>query len=201
MSDDSFLSRWSRRKQQAKHGEPLPAEPPPPVAPASGAPGPPVSTEPPPQHTEVAQEAPPLPTLEDVAKLSRDSDFAPFMRPGVDNGVKQAAMKKLFADPHFNIMDGLDTYIDDYNKPDPLPASMLRQMVQAKFLGLFDEEENAPERASLPAATPDGAAAPAAPSSQPPLAHEDPDLQLQPDDAAGREGAGGGADGDPRRVG
>ena len=30
-------------------------------------------------------------------------------------------MKKLFSDPHFNVMDGLDTYIDDYGKPDPLP--------------------------------------------------------------------------------
>ena len=30
-------------------------------------------------------------------------------------------MKKLFSDPHFNVMDGLDTYIDDYGKPDPIP--------------------------------------------------------------------------------
>ena len=50
-------------------------------------------------------------------------------------------MKKLFSDPHFNVMDGLDTYIDDYGKPDPIPPSMLRQMVQSKFLGLFDDED------------------------------------------------------------
>ena len=37
-------------------------------------------------------------------------------------------------------MDGLDTYIDDYSKPDPMPAAMLRQMAQSKFLGLFDDE-------------------------------------------------------------
>ena len=37
-----------------------------------------------------------------------------------------AALKKLFSDPHFNVMDGLDTYIDDYGKPDPIPPSMLR---------------------------------------------------------------------------
>ena len=30
-------------------------------------------------------------------------------------------MKKLFADPHYNVMDGLDVYIDDYSKPDPIP--------------------------------------------------------------------------------
>ena len=40
--------------------------------------------------------------------------------------VRNAAMKKLFADPQFNVMDRLDTYIDDYSLPDPLPASMLR---------------------------------------------------------------------------
>ena len=32
-------------------------------------------------------------------------------------------------------MDGLDTYIDDYGKPDPIPLSMLRQMNQAAVLG------------------------------------------------------------------
>ena len=50
-------------------------------------------------------------------------------------------MKKLFADPHFNVMDGLDTYIDDYGKPDPIPLAMLRQMNQSKFLRLFDDDE------------------------------------------------------------
>jgi hypothetical protein len=50
-------------------------------------------------------------------------------------------MKKLFTDPHYNVMDGLDIYIDDYSKPDPMPASMLRQLASAKFLNLFEEEE------------------------------------------------------------
>ena len=55
-------------------------------------------------------------------------------------------MKKLFSDPHFNVMDGLDTYIDDYGKPDPIPASMLRQMVQSQALGLFADEEKTARR-------------------------------------------------------
>ncbi len=62
------------------------------------------------------------------------------MAPGVDAQVKNAAMKKLFADPHFNVMDGLDTYIDDYGRADPIPKAMLRQMVQARMLGLLDDE-------------------------------------------------------------
>jgi hypothetical protein len=51
-------------------------------------------------------------------------------------------MKKLFADPHFNVMDGLDIYIDDYSVSEPIPESMLRQMASAKFLKLFDDEED-----------------------------------------------------------
>ena len=45
--------------------------------------------------------------------------------------VRNAAMKKLFADPHFNVMDGLDIYIGDYTQPDPLPEGMLAQMAGA----------------------------------------------------------------------
>jgi hypothetical protein len=46
--------------------------------------------------------------------------------------VRRSALKKLFQDPHFNVMDGLDTYIGDYNTPDPLPDSMLKELQFAK---------------------------------------------------------------------
>ena len=72
--------------------------------------------------------------------------------------MKNAALKKLFTDPHFNVMDGLDTYIDDYGKPDPLPAGMLRKMAQSQLLGLFADEDKA-EAADGP--RPTTAAAPA----------------------------------------
>lgn len=80
-------------------------------------------------------------TLDDVNRLTQDSDFKPFMAHDVGPEVRNAAMKKLFADPHFNVMDGLDIYIDDYAKADPIPESMLRQMVGAKFLNLFEAGE------------------------------------------------------------
>ena len=138
-------------------------------------------------QAESAVTKPPLPTLEDVANLTRDSDYAPFVARQVDPQVRNAAMKKLFSDPHFNVMDGLDTYIDDYGKPDPLPLSMLRQMTSALALGLFADEEKVPEKA-----TPDGAPSDALAQSlpdEPQAPHEDTDLRLQPDDAAGRRGA------------
>ena len=212
---DGFLSRWSRRKAGAKSGAPMAETP---VlgtpAPASDAPLPRMPAVPEasatlPTNPPAGAEPAPLPTLDDVAKLSRDSDFSPYVARNVDAGVRNAAMKKLFSDPHFNVMDGLDTYIDDYGKPDPIPLSMLRLMNQSAVLGLFDDvvDAAAPEAPSpvLPAqASPDGAGratvaestSPVAPNSAPDSpADDDPDLQLQRDDADRRPGAGPG----PRR--
>ena len=146
---------------------------------------------------------PPLPTLDDVARLTHDSDFSPYVARDVDAGVRNAAMKKLFSDPHFNVMDGLDTYIDDYGKPDPIPLSMLRRMNQSAVLGLFDEEADAAAEGAAAGreASPDGAGpaavaqseSPASPPAAPePRADDDPDLQLQRDDADRRPGAGPG---------
>jgi hypothetical protein len=79
------------------------------------------------------------PSLDDVAKLSKDSDFSLFVQQDVSDEVHHAAMKKLFSDPHYNVMDGLDIYIDDYSKEDPLPAGMLEKMVQSTMLGIFNK--------------------------------------------------------------
>lgn len=197
--DDGFLSRWARRKALAREGKV--AEPPAPVVDTAPAvPPQPVAETPPPQDATPVAEPPPAeppPTLEDVAALTRESSFGRFVRPDVDPTVRNAALRKLFADPHFNVMDGLDIYIDDYSRPDPLPASMLRQMVQAHALGLFaDEDKKKAEatvtaRADMPdAAAPAPAADPAGDACAPePEPHEDTDLRLQPHDAAGCAGA------------
>jgi hypothetical protein len=89
------------------------------------------------------------PTLEDVLKLTKDSDFSAYVKPGIDPEVQKAAMQKLFSDPRYNVMDGLDIYIDDYSKPDPIPLEMLKRMNQSKMLGLFKtaEEKLADEEA------------------------------------------------------
>jgi len=85
------------------------------------------------------------PTLEDAESIDRFApDFSAFMKPNVDPAVQQAAMKKLFSDPHFNIMDRLDIYIDDYSIPDPIPMEMLKRMVQSETLGLFRTFEEGP---------------------------------------------------------
>ncbi len=90
---------------------------------------------------EVVQDIPPAvvaarpaPTLDDVAELSVSSDFSPFVAQGVDDVVKRLALKKLFSDPRFNIMDGLDTYIEDYNTFVPMTADMVAELNHAKLL-------------------------------------------------------------------
>ncbi|HEX5688060.1 MAG TPA: DUF3306 domain-containing protein [Ideonella sp.] len=189
VNDSDFLARWSQRKVQARQGRPLGEDPP--AVPMVVDTAPPIA----PAPTAIVEPQPPsadtLPTMDEVATLTPVSDFSRFVARGVEPGVKNAALKKLFADPHFNLMDGLDTYIEDFGRADPLPASMLKQMAQAHFLGLI-EPERSPDPA--PTSSPPGASSSAAAATD-----EDPDLRLQSHDAAGRQGPEPGAGGDAGR--
>ena len=144
---EGFLGRWSQRKQDIRAGKPL-AEPEIAVKPTqtsdkSSDPSAAQTSE----TTAIAEKPEaPLPTMADVHKLTAESDFSPFVAKNVSPEVRNTAMKKLFTDPHYNVMDRLDIYIDDYSQPDPIPESMLRQMVSAKFLNLFKDEEEAEAR-------------------------------------------------------
>jgi len=87
---------------------------------------------------EPAQPPAPLPPVE---SLTPESDFAPFMRDDVDPGLRRQALRTLFRDPRFNVMDGLDVYIDDFSKPDPLPEGWLEKMNQVARLGEYREPD------------------------------------------------------------
>ncbi|KRB94037.1 DUF3306 domain-containing protein [Noviherbaspirillum sp. Root189] len=119
MEAESFFARWSKRNAEAAEEKQAAITVPTSVS----------------QPVADAQPKPP-PTIEDVATLTSDSDFTPFVARGVDENVRRSAMKKLFTDPHFNVMDGLDVYIEDYNKFDPIPPAMLAALNHAK--GLLD---------------------------------------------------------------
>jgi len=219
---DNFLSRWSRRKQGLDTNETPKTEPATPLqtVPAAVLPQVRAIEQPQPQPStaarsaSVASTAPadgpqaPVPTMEDVQGLTPSSDFQTFMRQGVPGEVRNAAMKKLFTDPHFNVMDGLDIYIGDYNTPDPLPAGMLEKMVGAELLNLFpkktqvdapqtaatDVQENPDQSPDAPEGSPLVAQSPPSPMTQAlqptpalqasePIEHDHPDLQLQPNHA------------------
>lgn len=126
MAAEDFFTRWSKKKNDASStSDEIPLD----GVDAS-------------QSTQlkdapaVAEDAaaPALPTQEDVEKLTHESDYSPFMADGVDESVKRSAMKKLFTDPHYNIMDGLDVYIDDYSKFEPISPELLASLSHAKAL-------------------------------------------------------------------
>jgi hypothetical protein len=229
----SFLARWSRRKAEDRRGAARPPAPPATAVPAAAAavparpaaaapsagPSPALTADRPGDgatlaHAAETPAAPPAPTLEDVAALRPDAeDFSRFVARDVSPEVRNAALKKLFADPHFNVMDGLDTYIEDYGRPDPLPARLRALMTegsQGRFLGLFDDERpkdaaatsppcagpageralQTPDNASPAGSAPPADARPDLPTAAP---DEDADLRLQPHDAAGPAGPPAGA--------
>jgi hypothetical protein len=120
------LRRWSRRKLEAARAATEPASapaivPPPPPAEAR-------ATEP------VAAAETATPALPPIESLTIDSDFTAFFEPKVDEALKRKALKQLFRDPRFNVMDGLDTYIDDYSQPDPIAPEIVREMVQGRYI-------------------------------------------------------------------
>ena len=143
MAENNFLSRWSRKKA----GLTEETTPTPSAAPIAKVTTPTsVSKNEDRELTKSSpdqdQTKPPPPTLDDVEKIDvKSPDFSAFMRPDVDPLVQQAALKKMFSDPHFNVMDGLDIYIDDYTKSDPIPLDMLKRMQQSELLGLFKSAE------------------------------------------------------------
>lgn len=111
MEAESFFARWSKRNVEAAAQKRS------------------LQPDAPPQEPAL-----PPPSLDDVALLTHDSDFKRFVAPGVDEAVRRSAMKKLFADPRFNVMDGLDVYIEDYHTFTPIPAAMLAALNHAKQL-------------------------------------------------------------------
>jgi len=145
------LSRWSRRKLEAAAK---------PVAPASSAPTSTASPFAARAPTAIATNGPAVPPvaapatdLPPIESLNFESDFSVFLRPGVDGKLKQAALKKLLRDPHFNVMDGLDTYIDDYTKADPIPPDILADLVQ-RFGSTAEMDQSPAVAANVPAENP-----------------------------------------------
>jgi hypothetical protein len=133
-SREGFLRRWARLKAAPEPAfEPAPESAPEPALP-------PLDT-----ATPAVAQAPErqMPTLDDVARLTPQSDYSAFVGGGVDPAVRRLALKKLFADPNFAVMDGLDIYIDDYTKASPLTDVMLASLRHAPgvLARLFDNSD------------------------------------------------------------
>lgn len=118
---ETFAGRWSRLKQESREEKSLP-EPEKPLPEQQAA-------------LEKPVELPP------VDQLTPDADFSLFMNPKVQDGLRRAALKKLFADPHFNIPDPFEAYSGDWTGGEPISQEMLATLNQARTLLFADQEK------------------------------------------------------------
>jgi Protein of unknown function (DUF3306) len=94
----------------------------------------------------VADPKPPPPpgtllTLDDVARLTSESDFSAFTAPEVDARVRNEALRKLFhTDPHFQASDGLDVGVEEVFEIASSPQARQRKIMRARALGMLDDE-------------------------------------------------------------
>jgi hypothetical protein len=194
-SEGGFLSRWSRRKAEQEKDVPGQGElvPPVPVVEVQQA----VATTMPPNPStgaDLEAHAAKMPAnagvsgdavleLPSIESLTTESDFTPFMAKDVPAGLRNQAVKKLFADPRYSLIDQMDIYIADYTQPDPIPMEMLRMMHQSKALGLFDDDPEKPANdvaaGELPTIEPAETTAEAAPIAPPELVEPAEEFETQ----------------------
>jgi hypothetical protein len=111
--DKGFLARWSQRKQEAKQGEPKPDTPP---AQAVESSDPPAAQ---PEEPEFD-----LSTLPKLEELTQTTDITAFLRKGVPEQLRNAALRKSWAlDPAIrNYVNPALDYAYDWNAPGGVPG-------------------------------------------------------------------------------
>ena len=72
--------------------------------------------------------------LPPISAISLAEDFTPFMQSTVPQALKRQALKALFKEPHFNVMDGLDIYIDDYTAFEPISPEVMATLSSWKTI-------------------------------------------------------------------
>ena len=166
---EAFLDRWSRLKREQAAEKPVAADP------AKAA-----------KAAEAKEDAPP--PLPPVEQLKPDSDFTPFMNPKVDPETRRAALKRLFADAHYNVPDPFEAYSEDYSKSEPIPEQMLRAINRARDLAVKGPEKVAEEE-RLAEEQAQAGAAPAHAAGTATEAEKTTTITGKPDDGAGRQDA------------
>ncbi|WP_432471033.1 DUF3306 domain-containing protein [Amphritea sp. HPY] len=144
MNDETFLSRWSRRKAEQPSAANEEAEAkyksPPEQEPQAVAP---ISVE---MTNEISATAGNSDSLPDknsdndepipltdadmpaIESLSEESDYSQFLSSGVSDELRNLALRKLFNLPQFNIVDGLNDYDEDFSKMPALSQEVVARM-------------------------------------------------------------------------
>lgn len=140
MATDSFLHRWSKRKQEQTRDETDNATE---VLVSSEyveADVSAVTAEAESGAVNDEEQAPP-PSMEDVERLKEGDSVSAFLAKGVASQVKKAALRKLFHSEAYNIRDGMNDYDFDYTNRESLTAEVaqsLRQWTKEKLEPLDD---------------------------------------------------------------
>jgi hypothetical protein len=127
------LSRWSRLKRAAATESANVVQPPPALTSvrAELVEAPPMPDQ---GNDSVGQAALANAELPPLSTISLTEDFTPFMQAKVPQALKQQALKALFKEPHFNVMDGLDIYIDDYTVFEPISPEVMATLSSWKAI-------------------------------------------------------------------
>lgn len=185
--DEPFLSRWSRRKAQAREGiEPGEPEPEAAADTDGGKARDPDNPDGRPDSENdsendsdddgdpaPATEAAELPPLE---SLDEDSDYSAFLAADVAPDLRRQALRKLFHSPKFNLRDGLDDYDLDYSNPAPLG-----NVITAEMRHRIERELERLAARALEEPSPDEPAVAAAAVERPDEAPADADADPEPD--------------------
>jgi hypothetical protein len=132
--DESFFSRWARRKKESRQGlagETAPtAELPPEPLPGPGAGGEAREAVATTDGETAAAEVAAVPPLElpPLETLTAESDFGAFMQPGVDGALRRAALRKMFRNPIYGVVDELDPFRADFAAFTPLGDTITSDM-------------------------------------------------------------------------
>ncbi|GLR83638.1 DUF3306 domain-containing protein [Bradyrhizobium iriomotense] len=127
MSEDKFLARWSRRKQQAKSN----------ASPSDAA-----------THDDV-QSAPPsaeddepnldLSSLPSIDQITSATDITTFLRKGIPQELTRAALRRAWsADPTIRDFVGLAENAWDFNDPNAMPGFGLLDCSSEQLAALVD---------------------------------------------------------------
>lgn len=158
-----FLARWSRRKLEARATDAEPASIPAETSPAACSPDGAAVQPAEPQRELTDADMPPLETL------GADSDYAVFMSPGVSDGLRRLALRKLFKQPDFNVTDGLNDYDHDYTRFASLGSVVTHEMKRMLLRELQGRPAESPPADAPAAESLAAAAAEPVPERVPPV--------------------------------
>src|SRR6266481_2494222 len=115
MSDEEFLARWSRRKQEARAAADA-SLPSPPAEPHLAAPPPAAAVDPAPEAVDLA-------SLPPIDSIDAATDITAFLRKGIPQELSRAARRRAWsADPAIRDFIGLAENAWDFNDPNAMPG-------------------------------------------------------------------------------